>query len=75
MTEQQNETQNAKPKNMYVAIAATQAVCIAVILIAVLIIKFFFGDSYAKLEKWYDKNILDETTVSGIFDEENDIEI
>lgn len=75
MTEQQNETQKTKPKNMYVAIATTQTVCIAVILIAVLIIKFFFGDSYKKLEKWYDKNILDQTTVSGIFDEEIDIEI
>lgn len=60
-----------KPKNMYIPICITQAICMAVILIAILIIKFFFEGSYAKLQKWYQKNILDETTVTAVFDEED----
>ena len=39
-------------------------------MIAILIIKFFFEGSYAKLQKWYQKNILDETTVTAFFEEE-----
>lgn len=70
MTEEQNNTAENKPKNMYIPICITQAICMAVILIAILIIKFFFEGSYAKLQKWYQKNILDETTVSAFFDEE-----
>ena len=59
----------------FFAIFITQTVCIAVILIAVLIIKFFFEGSYTKMQKWYVKNILDETSVSEIFDGEKDDEI
>lgn len=70
MTEEQNNTAENKPKNMYIPICITQAICMAVILIAILIIKFFFEGSYAKLQKWYQKNILDETTVPPFFDEE-----
>lgn len=67
MTEEQNNTAENKPKNMYIPICITQAICMAVILIAILIIKFFFEGSYAKLQKWYQKNILDETTVTAFF--------
>lgn len=70
MTEEQNNTAENKPKNMYIPICITQAICMAVILIAILIIKFFFEGSYAKLQKWYQKNILDETTVTAFFEEE-----
>lgn len=70
MTEEQNSTAENKPKNMYIPICITQAICMAVILIAILIIKFFFEGSYAKLQKWYQKNILDETTVTAFFEEE-----
>ena len=44
----ENETQvlEITPKNMFVPICITQAVCILVILIAVLIIKFFFDSGF-----------------------------
>lgn len=71
----QTEIIEIKPKNMFIPICVTQAVCIAVILIAVLIIKFFFDGSYTKLQKWYGENILDETNVSEVFEEENSSEI
>lgn len=68
----ENETDviEIKPKNMFVPICITQAVCVAVILIAVLIIKFFFEGSYTKLQKWCVNNFLEETVISDVFDEE-----
>ncbi len=58
------------PKNMYVPICITQTICVAVILIAVLIIKFFFGSSFSKLEKWCQSNIFEQTKITANFDEE-----
>ena len=69
--EEQTEIIEIKPKNMYVPICITQAVCIAVILAAVLIIKFFFEDSYTRLQKWCNQNLLEQTTITAVFDEEN----
>ncbi len=65
----ENESEK-KPKNMYVPICITQAVCVSVILIVVLIIKLFFGNAYEKLEKWHNKNFLEETTITATFEEE-----
>lgn len=64
------ETTEIKPKNMYVPICITQAVCVAVILIAVLIIKFFFEGSYVKVQDWCKDNFLEETVISDVFNEE-----
>ncbi len=73
----ENETEKTeiKPKNMYMSICITQTICVSVILIAVLIIKFFFSGSYEKLEKWYGENILEETRITANFDEESTGEI
>ena len=55
---------------MFIPICITQTVCITVILIGVLIIKMFFESSYKKIEKWYTENILDQTTITAVFEEE-----
>lgn len=73
--ENQPERTEIKAKNMYISICITQAVCVAVILIAVLVIKYFFSDSYEKLEKWYSENIMEETEITADFDEEITSEI
>lgn len=69
----ENETEviEIKFKNMYMQICITQAVCAAVILIAILIIKFFFNDSYIKLDKWCQNNFFATTQITADFDEEN----
>lgn len=68
--EEQTEITEIKPKNMYVPICITQAICVAAILIAVLIIKLFFKDSYVKAQDWCKDNFLEETVISDVFDEE-----
>ncbi len=72
----ENETEviEIKPKNMYVAICITQAICIAVILIAVIIIKYFFNENFFKLEKWCQNNLFVHTQVTADFDEEETVE-
>ncbi len=69
--EDTTKTIESNPKNMYVPICITQAICMVVIFIAVLIIKFFFTSSYEKCQKWYSKHILDETTITAFFEEED----
>lgn len=71
----QTEIIEIKPKNMFVPICITQAVCIVVILLALVIIKFFFVGSYEKFEDWYKNNIMDETKITAVFDEETNSEI
>lgn len=67
--EEQTETIEIKPKNTFAAICTVQAVCVAVILIAVLVIKFFFADCYAKLSDWCVSHFLEETVITDVFDE------
>ena len=69
--EEQTEIIEIEPKNMFVPICITQAICIATILITVLIIKFFFDEGYQKLQKWCAENVLDKTKISVVFDEES----
>lgn len=46
-----------------------------VILIAVFVIKMFFENGYQNVKKWYERNVLDETDVSEIFDGETSDEV
>ena len=73
----ENETNviEIKQKSMYIPICITQAVCIAVILIAVIIIKLFFNNTFLKFEKWCNENLFAQTKITANFDEESTSEI
>lgn len=62
-------------KNMLFAIFVTQAVAVAVILLALTVIKFFCSDTFSKIEKWHGDNILDKTVITQVFDGEENNEI
>ncbi len=68
--ENESEVIEIKPKNMFVPICIVQAICIALILITVIIIKFFFEGSFLKLQKWCQNNIFEHTQITANFDEE-----
>lgn len=68
--EEKNDVSKEKTSIRFTEICIVQTICITVLLIGVLIIKFFFANSYAKFYKWYEINILDETVISEIFDGE-----
>lgn len=73
--EKEAEVFEIKPKNMYVPICITQAICISVILIAVLIIKFFWNDGFLKLQKWCQNNVFEQTEITANFDEDQSDEV
>ena len=73
--EEQSDILEIKAKNMYAPLCITQAICIAVILIVVLIIKFFFASSFETVKNWCQENVLQETIVTANFDEETNSEI
>ena len=59
-----------KPKNMYVPICIAQAICIAVILIGVLVIKIFFKDAHTLLKAWCQENVLQQVEITAFEQEE-----
>lgn len=68
--ENKNELIEIKPKNMYTSICIAQAVCIAVILIALFIIKIFFKDNYQKITNWCEKTVFDDIKITAFIEEE-----
>ncbi len=73
--EEQTEVIEIRAKNMFVPVCVTQAICVVAILIAVLIIKFFFYGSYTKLQDWCRGNFLEDTKITDVFDGEQNSEI
>ena len=59
-----------QPRNMFIHIAITQAICITVLILSVFIVKLFSPATYEKITDWYTENLLDETRVSEVFGEE-----
>ena len=62
----ENEITLSKPKNRFVDIIITQAICVIIILLALIVIKYFFKDTFAKIENWYNKYICADTEISEI---------
>ncbi|MBR2488937.1 MAG: hypothetical protein IKB45_00535 [Clostridia bacterium] len=66
------EETNIKPKSQFANIIIVQAVFIAIILITVIITKYFFDDIYSDLKAFYTEQICSETDINeviGVTDE------
>ncbi len=68
--EKDKEIFDISPKNMTAPLIIAQAICIAVLLIGVLIIKFGFADSFKRVQDFCKSNILEPTHFSDVFDGE-----
>ena len=64
---------NPRPSSQLANIIITQAICIALILIAVLITKYFFKDTYNELKIFYEQQICADTDINEVIGEENEI--
>lgn len=73
--ENETSTIDISPKNMYVPICMVQAVCISVILIAIIIIKFVCDSGFDTLKNWCVENIFEKTEITANFEEGSDSEI
>lgn len=62
-----------RPADSYAKIIAAQAVCVLLIIISVLIMKYFFGGTFKKIEKWYNENICVSTDVNEVLEENYEV--
>lgn len=56
-------------KSVTASLITAQAVCTVIILIAVLVMKYFFVGYYKTVKKWYDKNFCAETSISEVLED------
>ena len=73
--ENEPEIIEIKPKNMYFSICITQLICVATIVIAIVVIKLFFKDSYKEIKNWCQTNLFEHTQITADFDEVTTSEI
>ena len=55
-----------KPKNYYVSIIITQSICVALIALSVVCIKYFFKDSYKQIKEFYKNEICSQTDIDEV---------
>lgn len=72
--EQETQIAEIQPKNMYVPICIAQAACIAVIIVSILLIKFFFKNTYTNVQTWCKNNVFDHVKITAFSQEEEIIE-
>ena len=60
-------------KNQFVNIVTVQAVFVIIILISVIISKYFFKDIYTEMKKFYKEQICSETHISEVIGETDEI--
>ncbi len=71
----ENIIPKVKKKETLFTILITEALFVALILSAVLIIKYFFPSSYKNIKNWYGDNFLSETEISEVIEESEKNEV
>lgn len=70
--------QDSQPKkgvNGYFAIVITQCVCVIIILLTVICVKFFFKGTYNQLKSFYDSQICIDTDIDEVLSQTEDEQI
>ena len=75
MKESISEEKKEKNTGIFLGIFTVQIICTVVLIALVLIIKNFSPKKSEKIKEWYEKNLLDETSVSEVLDTEGTDEI
>lgn len=65
----ENEETIKKPFNCYFAILITQFVTVLIIILSLLVIKYFFKPTFKNINRFYEKNICQEVSISEVIDE------
>lgn len=74
MEETVTERKNSLSEPLF-KIICVQAVCVIIIILSVLAIKFISARYYKRIKSFYENNFLDETNVSDVINGENADEI
>lgn len=52
----------------YINIIITQAICVAVILLSVFVLKYFFKAEYKEVKNWYNTEIATNTDINEVLE-------
>ncbi len=72
MEDFENKTAESKPskaKDILLAVIVTEAVCVALILLGVLLMKYFSSGGFSRLQGFYSEHFLTETSLSEVIKE------
>lgn len=67
------EILNEKKTEPFYGIIIVQCICVAVILLSVVTVKFFFKPTYQKVQKWYKENITVDTDIKQVIEASGDV--
>lgn len=56
----------APKENMYINIIIAEGICVLVILLSVLVLKYFFKAEYKDFKKWYNTEITTDTRIEEV---------
>ena len=62
------ENKTLKIKNPFISIMITQSVCVMLILISLVSIKYFFENTYNDLKKFYNSEICSDTDIDEVIE-------
>jgi len=72
----ENEALGTKKREVFFPFIITQIICVVLIIITLLVTRFFFKDTFAKAKTWYKENFLIDTDIKSVIEsgaEENEI--
>lgn len=72
MEDFENKTTNQEltpPKDILLAVIITEVLCVAVILLTVVFMKYFWKDGFDEAKDFYSEHFLTETTLSEVIKE------
>ena len=62
-------TVSSQKKSKWMHIIITQAICVSIILIGILITKYFFKATYSDIKEWYEINIQNDTDINEVLND------
>ena len=65
---EENDISKIPPKTEFIPIVITQVICVAVILLGLVAVKYISPKGFEKAGSWCSQNILSETDLEKMFD-------
>lgn len=61
-----DEILTPKKRDCFAYIIITQSICVVLILLTVLVVKYFFKGTYNQVKEWYSQNICVDTDIEQV---------
>ncbi len=70
------ENKTARARNYYISIMITQFICVLILLLSVICMKYFFKGTYSRVKEFYVNELCSDTDINEVLqagDENNEI--